>query len=344
MGGISDKNPFKPRVIVKDTFYETIDSIKKSNIKLPPFSESGDIEIDFDSLSCKIDQMESDLIHTLNIKSGMEFSKTDITIAAYDESIQRYSALEGKGVFTAHAVVIPRDNDYAAISYLTAYFYTKSDEIGKIPGITVVKDPQREMTRDKMDDEIYILKEVPENSILFIDGPLIAGDAFPKMIQQQSYFVENNIIPVFFVKNSNSNMIVNYTDLTENKYNSDMHWASSILKEGQRTSFFKYVDSFNENNTKIFCYLKFFKYSSPVRVEFFIKTFEKYRGLINQIMDLILYLLICQGNPKNAQLRPIAVAEMYAREIIKMVDVKEIMRKSGVTSTMNEDRDFKLGD
>jgi len=61
-------------------------------------------------------------------------------------------------------------------------------------------------------------------------------------------------------------------------------------------------------------------------------------------MDLILYMLICQGNPKNAQIRPVAVAEMYAREIVRMINVKEIMRKSGVTSTMNEERGFEEGE
>lgn len=342
---VSSQNKlFTPRIIVKDSFHETISSIRDANIKLPMYPEDGEEFIDTHPSTCRVEQLEDKMTHTLDIRKGMEFSKNGITIAAYDESTQRYSAMEGRAIFTAHAIVIPRFDDYAAITYLTAYFYTKSEEIGKIAGFTTIKDGNIEPKYDKLVDEIYLMQEIPPDTVLFIDGPLIAGDVYTTMISEHKKFKEKNIIPVFFVKNSNSNLILDYTDITKNRYNSDMHWASSILKAGQRTSFFRYTDAVNERNTKVFCYLKFFKGNSPVRVEFFTDVYLAYSQLIDNLMDLILYMLICQGNPKNAQIRPVAVAEMYAREIVRMINVKEIMRKSGVTSTMNEERGFEEGE
>jgi len=332
---------FTPRIIVKDSFHDTIKSIKDANIRLPPFPEDGEEFIDSNPSAGRVEQLEEKMVHTLDIRNGMEFMRGGITIAAYDESMQKYSSLEGKAIFTAHAIVIPRVDDYAAITYLTAYFYTKSEEVGKISGFTTVKDANREPKHDKLIDELFLMQEVPPNTVLFIDGPLIAGDVYTIMISEQEKFKERNIVPVFFVKNSNSNLILDYTNITENRYNSDMHWASSILKTGQRTSFFRYTDAVNDRNTKVFCYVKFFKGVSPVRVEFYTSIFQTYSKIVGEIMDLILYMLICQGNPKNAQIRPVAVAEMYAREIVRMVDVREIMRKSGATATMNEDRGFE---
>jgi len=340
----SQNKLFTPRIIIKDSFRDTILSIKDANIKLPLYPEDGEEFIDPNLSAGRVEQLEEEMVRTLDIKSGMDFSRMGITIAAYDESIQRYSSMEGKAVFTAHAIVIPRIEDYAAITYLTAYFYTKSEEIGRIAGFTTIKDGNMEPSYDKLMDELYLMQEVPPDTVLFIDGPLIAGDVYTTMISEQKRFKEKNIVPVFFVKNSNSNLILDYTNITKNRYNSDMHWASSILKAGQRTSFFRYTDAVNERNTKVFCYLKFFSSRSPVRVEFFTDIYRSYSGLINSIMDLVLYMLICQGNPKNTQIRPIAIAEMYAREIVKIVNVKEIMRKSGVTSTMNEERDFEEGE
>ena len=332
------------RVIVKNSFYDTIRSLSSSNIVFPAIPEMGEEILDSMKLSGKIDQLEANLVQDLDIRNGMDFSKSGVIIAGYDESIQRYSALEGKAVLTSHAIVVPTMDDYAAMTYLTAYFYTKSEEVGRITGLTTVKDATRQPQVDKVMDQLELMKNVPEGSLLFIDGPLIAGDAYTYLISSQDQFKERNIFPVFFVKNSNSNLIVEYTDLTSNKFNSDMHWANTILKSGQRTSFFKYTDSINDRNAKIFCYVKHFNGRSPVRVEFFVDAFNENRSIVKDVMDLILYMLICQGNPNNSQIRPIAVAEQYARAVINMVDLKKVMHSSGLTSTMNEARGFEEGE
>ena len=178
-----------------------------------------------------------------------------------------------------------------------------------------------------------------DGSILLIDGPLIAGDGYTTFIQYVDDFCRRDILSIFFVKNSNSNMVIDNNRELSPKYNSDMHWSGDILKPGQRTSFFQYVDIHNPNNSKVFCYLKFYDNVSPVRVEFPTKVFQKYRNLASKMIDLAYYLLLVQGDKKNPQLRPIAVAEKYARETIKVIDVnREMRRAGGLTKTMNEGR------
>ena len=57
---------------------------------------------------------------------------------------------------------------------------------------------------------------------------------------------------MLFVKNSESNMVVDNIEGVHGKFNSDLHY--NVLKNGQRICFFKYVDRKNDRNTKIFCY------------------------------------------------------------------------------------------
>ncbi len=116
-----------------------------------------------------------------------------------------------------------------------------------------------------------------------------------------------------------------------------MHWAYKYLKKGQRTNFFKYADRNNPDNAKIFCYIKVFDLS-PQRVEFHIDTFQKYREKMDEIMDLIHYLILAQGDLKNPQVRPIAIAEKYARDTLRLTDIYKLARKSGLVPTMNQER------
>ena len=55
-------------------------------------------------------------------------------------------------------------------------------------------------------------------------------------------------------------------------------------------------------------------------------------------MNLIYYLLLVQGYLQNPQIRPIAVAEKYARAILKMTDIDKLVRDSGLIPTMNQER------
>jgi hypothetical protein len=149
--------------------------------------------------------------------------------------------------------------------------------------------------------------------------------------------IDHDLIPIFLVKNSSSNLITDHVEKFKNKFNSDMHWSYLLLKNGERTCFVKYWDD-NSKNGKIFCYIKPHDLS-PQRVEFHHSTFEKYgSSLLNNVMDLIYYLILVQGDEKNPQARPIAIAEKFARESLKMFNLDLLMKKIGFISTINQDR------
>ena len=133
-------------------------------------------------------------------------------------------------------------------------------------------------------------------------------------------------------------MIVNSHDELRGKFNSDLHFANVVLKEGSRSLFYKYTDLDSPDKTKVFCYLKHKDHHSPIRVEFPTTIFEKNRMAIESIMDMIYYLILVQGAPSNPQVRPIAVAEMYARETLKLINFKKDMIQMKLTPTMNEER------
>ncbi len=243
----------------------------------------------------------------------------------------------------AHALVYLYDNHFVPITYMTLKFITRSDEIASRLGDSaiVTDNIQHESSIVTAKDKMAFLEEYCiDGSILLIDGAMIAGDAYTTFIQQMNEFKEKGIMPIFFIKNSSSNIIINYVEGMSGKYNSDLHWANEVLKVGQRSCFFEYVDLRNNKNAKVFCYVKFCADASPVRVEIPSIIFHdpQFRSATDNIMDMVLYLLLVQGSGNNCQIRPIAVAEMYARETLKFIDVNKEIRKAGLVPTMNEKR------
>jgi len=326
------------------SYIETIEGLKKLKIKLPDstdFVVSGSVDLE-NWTEGRLLKIEEGNIFSLNPKIGMQISKNEnVSILAYDESIISYSTLEGKVICTAHSLVYVRPDNYIPITYVTLRFYTRSKIIEELFGrkVIVSDNIERQINIDKILDEMqFIIENCIDNSIILIDGPLIAGDAYTTFISILDDFDEHNIMPIFFVKNSNSDLITDYLHEIYGSYNSDMHWASTILGCGQRTSFFEYTDKHNSKNSKIFCYIKVFNDTSPVRIEFSTKLFKKHIETIPSLMDLIYYMLLVQGKKSNLQIRPIAVAEMYARETIKLIDIKAELRKTKLTPTMNEER------
>ena len=57
-----------------------------------------------------------------------------------------------------------------------------------------------------------------------------------------------------------------------------------------------------------------------------------------QIMDILLYLYLDQGPETNVQVRPIIIAEKYARETKKMINIRKIMKEANIQATMNQTR------
>jgi hypothetical protein len=274
--------------------------------------------------------------------SGDQWRKSPLakrSVAAYDESIIKYDCLEGASFFTAHSVVLLSETEYLPSLLLSLYFYTKAQAIAdKCAYIKFALDPELESKRDYMLDKLAFLEEnVPAGTLLLIDGPLIAGDVYTYMMRTLERFRKKDIIPVFFVKNSSSNLVTDNFPGLSGKYNSDMHWAYSLLKPGERTRFFKYVDPHNDVNQKAFCYLKALDVS-PQRVEIHSPTFDLHADDISSLMSLIYYFIIAQGSTTNPQLRPIAIAEVYAREALRLADFRGLAGQMRVIPTMNQVR------
>jgi len=327
--------------IFHPNFKKTISDINSLNIKLPfptiqdtnyqgySFPGNGELITNIKDIG-KID---------LNPKNGVELINSKFPIAAYDESINKYSTLQGEAYLTSHSMVLMTEREYIPMNFLTLYFYTRAKSmISDDCKIRYSDSPQVASQKDYIIDKLKFLEKfVPEKTILFIDGPLIGGDVYTFMIRAINQFLDKNIIPIFFVKNSTSNVVTNSIPDFRNKYNSDMHWSYSFLKKGQRTNFFKYADKHNPLNAKIFCYIKAFDLS-PQRIEMHVDTFTKYNQQIPLIMDLIYYLILVQGDIKNPQVRPIAISEAYAREALKLIDINKLMKNSGLIPTMNQER------
>jgi hypothetical protein len=330
------------KLIIHPSFHKTISELNEYKIGLPQiplnqeytfqssiFPPDGKLVVNLDPIGR----------YKLSSKNGMEKISSYPPICAYDESIDFYYSLEGFGQLTSHSLIISTTKDYLPINYLTFYFYTRAGVLVKYAKHIRYSDKpeviaQRDYIKDKMK---LLIDNVPNKSILLIDGPLIGGDYYTDMLVKLKELDDKEIIPIFFVKNSDSYLVTDNIEEFKGKYNSDLHWAYSMLMPGERTNFFKYVDRHNSKNAKIFCYLKAFDVS-PQRIEFFVNSFEKCSDRISDIMDLIYYLMLVQGDKKNPQIRPIAIAEKYARATLKLIDFHQLMRSSGIIPTMNQGR------
>ncbi|RDU38917.1 hypothetical protein DRW41_05010 [Neobacillus piezotolerans] len=335
-------NSFCNGLLFQSDFTNTLTELQSINVNIP--ENPTNVQVDLQHLSfppngqlvTPIDQVNS---HQLDPANGSKQLQKNRTIAAYDESMVKYTCLEGTAYLMSHSIVTTGIEDFHPTGLLTLYFYTRSKEItNKSKYLKYSSDPEMDSKKDYILDKIELLSEyTPQKSILLIDGPLIGGDVYTYMIRSIQRFLDKDIIPIYFVKNSNSNLVTDNIPEFYEKFNSDMHWAFPYLSQGERTNFFKYADKNNPDNAKVFCYLKGFN-SSPQRVEFHVDTFNKYQTEISDLMDLIYYLLLVQGDLKNPQVRPIAIAERYAREFIRLTNINKYFNNSGLIPTINQER------
>jgi hypothetical protein len=339
-GELENRSNFN-KLIIHPAFNETIKEITKINVSLPPIKS--EVQLGFQNYTFPpngslITPAEEIAAYELNKQNGEKIAKGFRPIAAYDESINKFVGLEGSSFLTSHSLVIMGENDFIPKCLITLYFYTRSkDIISKSPHAKFSDDPEMDSQKDYIKDKInFLVENAPEKSLLFIDGPLIGGDVYTFMIRAINKFLDKDIIPVFFVKNTSSNLVTDNTPQLKNKFNSDLHWAYKFLKSGQRTNFFQYADRNNIKNSKTFCYFKSFNVS-PQRVEFHHDTYEKYKDMIPSIMDLIHYFVIAHGQ-KNPQVRPISIAEKFARDTLGMFDLNKLMKEVGIIPTMNQER------
>ncbi len=337
-----DTNNNLNKIFIHPDFNATIEQINKLNIQLPKNSTTGELDFHLNLYPTDgklITNMEEIKPFKLNAKNGDKMAHENIAISAYDESINKFSALEGTAFLTSHSLVLQHKDAYIPQAFLTFYFYTRSKSYTEQSRfIKYSDDTETDSKVDYVKDRTdFIINNTPKNSIAFIDGPLIGGQVSAYTYKLNKGLLQKNVIPFFVVKNTKSNLVTdNILELKDN-YNSDLHWAYSTLSPGERTNFFRYVDKNNPRFAKLFCYIKAFK-SSPQRVEFHLETYEKFEKEIPCIMDLIYYLMLVQGDWRNPQIRTIIIAEKYARAALRLFNINKLAESAGITPTINQER------
>lgn len=247
--------------------------------------------------------------------------------------------LEGRAISTAHSLVYITETQYVPVSFVSLKYVTHSDSVAEQMGQSAIlsehvsRDTAIAVAKDKMS---FLDKYCAPNSLLYIDGPLIAGDDYTTFIKQIDKFCDRNIIPVFFVSKSNSCMVVDNVNSLSLKYNSDSHWANSILDSGQRTAFYSYTDLHNPRNSKAFCYIKIKNNARIVRVELPLIVYHSPEINLKGIMDSVYYMLLAQGSITKPQIRLIAVARMYSNETLKLIDIEREVRKSKLQTVIDQ--------
>lgn len=338
---LSEKQSYN-KLIFHPSFRKTLFELSDLKIALP--SNPSALDINFSLYGYPMNgKLVSEVEKFQKVKldpiRGRKLFENGVNICGYDESINKFLGLEGTAYLTSHCLTIHDDFDYIPINLLTFYFYTRAEALSsRSHYIKFSEDPEIDSKKDYiLDRKKFLVENVPKNSILFIDGPLIGGQMSSYTIELNHLLLKKDVIPIFFVKNSNSNLVTNNIIELNKMYNSDMHWSYKFLNNGERTSLFRYVDQHNDNYAKIFCYIKGFNVS-PQRIEIDINTFEKHSDIIINLFDIIYYLLLAQGNLKNPQIRTIAIAEKYARSTLKLINLVDTMKYLGITPTINQER------
>lgn len=338
---MEDGETISGKMIFGEKFYKTMEEIRNNKFNLPdaPTSTVLDFEpINYpndDSFLSRIEGVEK---KKLNAENGYELLKKGRIIASYDESIELFSGLEGSANLTAHCMVLLGKIEYKPSTFVTYYFYTRSERYAKgSEAIKYSSKIEEDIKKDYAEDrKKFLLRNAPESSILFIDGPLLGGNLNHITREMNKELVSKNILPVHFVKNSNSNLVSDNLPTLKGKYNSDLDWAHNEIRMGERSPFFMYIDKHDEENGKVFCYLRTSE-QTVQRVEFYIQAYQRFKNEIDDVMDLVLYMLYAQGNDKNPQVRTIAISEKYARAILKFVKVS-YLNTFLFTPTMNSIR------
>lgn len=328
-------------IILQEGFRNRIDEVRKINVTLTQKPIQGEIVFpDFTSSSNGvINLVEPVGKHDLDPHNGNLLSKK-IAFSGYDESKYKFLTLEGIAHVTTHSLVTYAENGLFPVSTITFYFYTRSNKIiHESKFVKYSEDSESDSNRDYAEDRSrFIQSYAINNTILFIDGPLIGGNISSYTLELVDFLHENNVIPLFFVKNSNSNLVVDNIEKLRNNYNSDLHWSYQFLKHGQRSNIFLYTDKHNLMNTKMFCYIKPFNSVTTQRIEFHPNTYKMYKNVFEDIFDLIYYLMIAHGDKSNPQIRPIANAERYARETMNLINMDKLLGNSSLIQTMDQTR------
>lgn len=328
------------RIILHPNFSKSINDIQKANLNITKSGQFSGVEFPGNIFPNSGVLTAINEIGKVKLDAKNGYKNTQLnTITGYDESKLKYQTLEGVASFISHSQIITTQSEYIPVTYLSFYFYTRSKKLAdEHESLIFAKDIETQSNYDYVEDRNTFLNDYStKNSILLIDGPLIGGNISSYTVRLVEELHDKNILPVFIVKNSDSDLIVDNVDNLRGKFNSDLHWAYNYLKDGERTSYFSYTDPHNKKNAKVFYYLRFFD-CSPQRIEFHRETFKKFQSQIDSIADIIYYLLILNGDRTNPQVRQVSLAEKYSRELLKFSNTYKLIKKSGLIPTMNQKR------
>lgn len=263
----------------------------------------------------------------------------DWNIYAYDESVQNYRALEGDLLFCSSSTIKMEEKYRFNLSvlphFLTSIGKFKDSEDEEIRfAENVAEERNLIMINSKKDS---ILGSVEPHSIVLIDGPLVGGNASSYIVDMDEKLRAKECIPLYFVKNSDSRLVIDTSPHLSSEFNSDFHWTACRLRTGSRSSFFKYTDTYKRSNSKVFTYMKAL-FGFPERIEMHETTYEKYHSMMPELMNLLSYFYFAQGDSSNPQVRPVAVAEKYAREGIRILNIPALLGRLGFRPTINQVR------
>ncbi len=285
------------------------------------------------TMSCLED---SNSMYTLNPKDIQLMENWNIY--AYDESIQNYRALEGDILFCSSSTIKIEDK-YKFNLKVLPYFLTSMRKFEGASGeIRFAEKLGKERNRILIDSKRDSIREsVESHSIVLIDGPLLGEQASEFIVNMDEELRKRDCIPLYFVKNSDSRLIIENNKKLRGEFNSDFHWAACRLEPNNRSAFFKYKDAYKDKNTKVFTYIKELS-GFPQRVEMHTSTYEQYYEIIPSLMNLISYFYILQGDYFNPQVRPIVIAEKFAREGLQILNIPHLFRRLGFRPTINQIR------
>lgn len=336
-----DKAPLKSALIVNPNWNKTIGELKKKKVFFISEPVEGKTNISLPSDDGKKIQIleKGSISHGLNANNGKDITLS-YQIEAYDESYYKYAATAGAAYFTCHALVRLDSDDYISMCELTANYITRSEK--DVNNSEIFSLASADSTVGAKFNENYseerknFLKfNVSDNTILIIDGPLIGNQLSSRTIRLVKDLKERNVATFFVTKNSDSMLLCN--EIAPKEYHSDLHWASENLPPGHRSSFIKYKDM-NAGHTEIFCYLKTYTYASPLRISFYPSIYNENKDLVKEVMDMLYFLILDDGNQNNPQVRLIRIAELFAKDIVKIANPDRQIRMSGLIPTVNQSR------
>lgn len=318
-----------------------LENISKKATKFVSFipselsSQIPDLSSNFSSTVSCLESFEE----THEIKPECNELMKEWNIFAYDESVQDYRALEGDLLFCSSST-IKIENEYCFNLSVSPYFLTgmKKFKNSASEDIHYAENTAEErnliLTNAKTGS---ILASVEPHSIILIDGPLLGGNVSGYIEKMDQELREKGCIPLYFVKNSDSKLVIAANKRLSEEYNSDFHWAACRLNSGSRSPFFRYTEELVSRHSKVFTYMKAL-YGFPERLEMHPETYEKYYSVMPSLMSLLAYFYLVQGDRSNPQVRPIAIAEKYAREGIRILNIPVLLNRLGFRPTINQIR------